>query len=372
MDVGRFARTVLAACLALMAAASRSSIAGDNETKDETAANDTIEFRDRIQYAGIAAREPNHHVWGCSPIKDDDGKYHLFGARFGNPFQTAWRSDSHVVHYVSDTPQGPFTFVDVVYRGERERKGQWNYFGIHNPCIKKVDGKYVLFFIANSNKDGKSIPGNQTIGMTMADSVSGPWSEPGQVLTPSDDPDHWTCQSGNGVCNPAFIKGLDGRYYLYYKSAHARYGVAVADKLEGPYIHHPESVTKNDKTIEDATACVWNGKVCLVTTDNHGTIQRGGGLLWQSDDGLSFGPPTRAYCTLDRHVSQERYPRTHSAKGKRIKGYSKMVRPQILMEDGRPAWLYAPSTACYQGRQHTDNLVFKILTDEEVKDVGKR
>jgi hypothetical protein len=172
--------------------------------------------------------------------------------------------------------------------------------------------------------------------------------------------------------DPAFIKGLDGRYYLYYKSAKARYGVAVADKLEGPYLHHPQSVTKNDRTIEDATAFIWNGKVCLITTDNHGTIQRGGGLLWQSDDGLSFGPPTRAYYTLKRHVSQERHPRTHSVKGKRIKDYSKMVRPQILMDHGGPAWLYAPSTGYYQGRQYSDNLVFKILTDEEVKNAAKR
>jgi hypothetical protein len=94
--------------------------------------------------------------------------------------------------------------------------------------------------------------------------------------------------------------------------------------------------------------------------------------LWQSDDGLNFGPPTRAYYTLDRHVSQERYPRTHSVKGKRIKDYSKMVRPQILMEDGRPAWLYAPSTGCFKGRQYSDDLVFEILTDDEVKNAADR
>ena len=95
-------------------------------------------------------------------------------------------------------------------------------------------------------------------------------------------------------------------------------------------------------------------------------------MLWQSDDGLSFRSPTRAYYTLDRHVNQEQYPRTHSAKGKPIKRYSKMVRPQILVEDGRPAWLYAPSTGCYKGRQYTDNLVFKILTDEEMRSANDR
>lgn len=49
-----------------------------------------------------------------------------------------------------------------------------------------------------------------------------------------------------------------------------------------------------------------------------------------------------------------------------------MVRPRTLMEDGRPAWLYAPSTARYKGREYTDNLVFKILTDEEMKSTNRK
>lgn len=338
------------------------------KAKGEPSVDETIEFHERIQYAGIAARDPENHIWGSSPVKCDEGKYHLFSARFRNPFKTAWRSDSHIVHYVSNTPQGPFKLADVVYRGERKRKGQWNYFGIHNPCIKKVDGKYVLFFIANSNKGGHS-PKNQTIGMMIADSPYGPWSEPKQVLTPSPDPKHWTYQAGTGVCNPAFVKMPNGKYHLYFKAAGRetgmRYGVAIADQLEGPYIPTDSPATDNKELIEDGTAFIWNGKVCLITTDNHGNVHRGGGALWQSDDGLKFGPPKIAYFTLGRHVTKEQYPRTHGVKGKRSKG-GKMVRPQILMEDGRPAWLYAPSTECYEGRKYSDCLVFRILTDEQV------
>jgi len=371
MRMGVILRAALWVSSALVTVASFSSIA-EEEAKETVLRSAQVEFCDRIQYAGIAVREPRHHVWGCSPVKDDKGKYHLFGARFGNPFKNAWRSDSHIVHYVSDTPQGRFRFSEVVYRGERKRAGQWNYFGIHNPTIKKVDGKYVLFFIANSNKGKKSIPGNQSIGVITADSPNGPWSEPKQILTPSEDPGHWTYQAGNGVCNPAFVKMPNGKYHLYYKSSKCRYGVAIADKVMGPYIHYREPVTRNDRVIEDGYAFLWRGKVCLITTDNHGTIQRGGGLVWKSENGLAFASPTRAYYVLDRHVSQEEYPRTHGAKGKRIKRYSKIVRPQILMEDGRPAWLYAPSTGCYAGREYTDCLVYKVLTDEEVAKAKSR
>jgi hypothetical protein len=192
-------------------------IAADGITKEGTAAKDAIAFCDRIQYVGIAVREPEHHVWGCTPVKDDDGKYHLFGARFGNPFKTA---------------------------------------------------------------------------------------------------------------SPA---------------------------------------TGNEELIEDGTAFIWNGKVCLLTTDNHGNVLRGGGAFWQSDDGLKFGPPALGYYHFDKYVSHEQYPRTHGVKGRRIKSYSKIVRPQILMEDGRPAWLYAPSGSCQKGREYSDCHVFRILTDEELK-----
>jgi len=65
--------------------------------KEGTATQDTIEFCDRLQYVGIAARDPENHIWGSSPVKCDEGKYHLFSARFKNPFKTSWRSDSHIV-----------------------------------------------------------------------------------------------------------------------------------------------------------------------------------------------------------------------------------------------------------------------------------
>ncbi len=376
VEIDSIALAMLGACLTSIAVASGGSTADDSQTKGGTAARDTIEFCDRIQYAGIAVREPEHHVWGCSPVKDDDGKHHLFGARFRNPFKTAWRSDSHVVHYLSDTPQGPFKFVEVVYRGERGKPGQWNYFGIHNPCIKKVDGKYVLFFIANSYKGRSHRPGNQTIGMMIADSPNGPWSEPKQVLTPSPDPEHWTYQAGTDVCNPAFVKMPSGKHHLYFKASGKesgmRYGVAIAGKLEGPYIHTDSPATENEEMIEDGTAFIWNGEVCLLTTDNHGNVLKGGGAFWRSEDGLKFGPPALGYYRFDKYVSQEQYPRTHGVKGRRIKSYAKIVRPQILMENGRPAWLYAPSGACEKGRGYSDCHVFRIMTDEEVRNAGNR
>jgi len=128
-------------------------------------------------------------------------------------------------------------------------------------------------------------------------------------------------------------------------------------------------VTKNDKTIEDGYAFVWNGKVCLLTTDNHGTIERGGGLLWESGDGINFSKPSRGFYPLEHYAPRSRYPNR-----RRIYGGQewKVERPQVLIQDGKPAWLYAPSGANFTGREFTDCHVFKIMSDEEMKQARKQ
>ena len=329
----------------------------DQSESSQLPANEEVpSFADNIKFVGIAVTREKCHIWGCSPVVGDDGKVHLFGACWDGQFNLGWRTNSRIVHYVADKPQGPFKFVEVVYKGEHKEKGQWNYAGICNPCIKKVDDKYVLLFIANSHlkfhprKVDEPSPENHSIGMMIADSVNGPWSEPKQVLAPSKRK-HWTRNSGNGVCNPAFVK-FKGKYMIYYKSNGAKYGVAIADKLEGPYIHHPEPVTKNKTVIEDGYAFVWNGKVNLVTTDNKGIIARKGGLLWQSDDGVTFSQPVRGFYPFGQMVSKKDFP-----KNRQVYGDWAIERPQVLMLDGRPAWFYAPSGSSLTGRDCTDCLV---------------
>ena len=51
---------------------------------------------------------------------------------------------------------------------------------------------------------------------------------------------------------------------------------------------YPEPVTRNNLAIEDGYAFIWKDKICLLTTDNHGILNEGGGILWSSDDGHYF------------------------------------------------------------------------------------
>ena len=78
-----------------------------------------IPFANKWEFKGIAIDEPGYHVCGSSPIMGSDGRVHLFSARWkiAASFDPGWRSHSEIAHYVADSPEGPFRFVDVVLQG---------------------------------------------------------------------------------------------------------------------------------------------------------------------------------------------------------------------------------------------------------------
>ena len=134
-------------------------------------------FADHWEYVGIAVSEPGYTIWGTSPIIGDDGKIHLFLARWPAELKVnpGWRSHSEIAHYVGDYPEGPFTFSDVALEGTG--MDTWDKFGVHNPAIHKVGDKYVLLYIANDNPKPPAHPSNQKIGMAVSNSLNGPWEK---------------------------------------------------------------------------------------------------------------------------------------------------------------------------------------------------
>lgn len=68
---------------------------------------------------------------------------------------------------------------------------------------------------------------------------------------------------------------------------------------------YPEPVTKNNKAIEDGYAFVYNDKICLLTTDNHGILEAGGGILWKSDNGLDFNEYEYGFYRFDKYLPAE-------------------------------------------------------------------
>jgi hypothetical protein len=323
-------------------------------------------FAAHWQFVGIAVEEPGYCVWGASPIAGLDGKIHLFVERWpGSKVEPGWRGKSEIAHYVGDKPEGPFHFSDVVLTGTG--KETWDKCAVHNPNIHKVGDQYVLLFIGNNNPKQPPHPSNQCIGMAVSRSLNGPWKRvgtDGRILSPPDSPKYWNFKAGNGVNNPAFLQNPDGGFFLYFKSSdgkNAKMGLAIAENLEGPYVQLPFPVTKNEKTVEDGYAFVFDGKICLLTTDNHGLIEKGGGVLWRSPDGIHFDEKEQGFSTVVKYLGEEKLKNA-------INYYSgniiKFERPQVLLQDGKPAFLYVGSGYHFFGGKSPVNYVLKFTNIE--------
>lgn len=320
---------------------------------------------DQWKFIGEAINEPGYDVWGSSPIRDEQGNVHLFSARWPSttPFKTAWRYNSEIAHYVSKKPEGPFQFVEIVGKGKNN--GEWNSAGFHNPNIKKIDDKYVLVYIANdgAKKHGPS----QRIGMLLSDSINGPWVEvPNEnepLLSPPTNSAIWCYNSSLGVNNPSIIKHPNGSYYLYFKAKSetngaVSMGLAISKNLKGPYHIQPNPITANKARIEDGYAFLWKNKICLLTTDNHGILEKGGGLLWVSDDGLKFNAePLSGFHNYQDFYLKGLIPEGANARyGNKVK----FERPQLLMDaNNEPEYLYCPSGIALDGSDGTNSYVLK-------------
>ena len=332
---------------------------------------------DSLEYKGVSIREEKFTVWGAAPIQDDGGKVHLYAARWPEPnVNPAWRKSSEIAHYESDSPEGPFRFVDVVVKGSG-KEGAWDRYTAHNPEVVKDDDTYALLYVANSNYRQPPHPRNQSIGMVTSKSPYGPWNKVGDDgLILDDEQGHFS--EGMQVVNPALIE-VGQRYHLYYKTALKQetgfktvYGLAIADRLEGPYVHQPEPVTVKGVTIEDAAVFRWDEKICLLTTDNHGLVtgKAGALVLWVSDNGLDF---KREWIQLGMWLFPDYLSRYDSRKVKRIYGrYPKAERPKVLSTAGRPAYLYAASGWIYDGSPRCINHLFKINLSEGDSPVPER
>lgn len=326
--------------------------------------NNISDFCRRLVPVGRILETDGYYVWGTSPIKAPDGKIHVFYSRWNADRKMGgWLNASEIAHAVADSPESPFEYAETALAPGGE--GYWDGTTCHNPHIREVDGKYCLFYIGNSNNKIDT----KRIGLAVADSLYGPWKRPDSPLLDVCHDEHaWDnfCTS-----NPSFLKHPDGTYWLYYKSWNAReyydytdpkirgnrkYGLAIADKLFGPYIRYQENPVidfsgRGDNTqFEDA--CVWYeaGKFKLVSRDM-GIFGHTYGLYMESEDGIHWSEPLIAYLDVKHYIKQPPAPSY-------LTKYGRFERPQLLFDNGRPSHLFL---ATQGGRYMTSSaFVFKI------------
>ena len=336
------------------------SILKISRTHLEKLINLDLQLADMWEYVGIAVEEPGYTIWGSSPIQDEKGQTHLFVARWPAELKVdpGWRSHSEIAHYVGPSPEGPFRFSDLALTGSG--KNTWDKYGAHNPTIHKVGDSYVLLYIGNDNPETPPHPANQHIGMALSSSLYGPWEKvngDGLILSPPSDSSVWNYGASNGVNNPALLCHPNGEFYLYFKSEGGRMGLAQSREIQGPYKQLSGPVTSNEQTIEDGYAFIHKEKICLLTTDNHGILEKGGGLLWQSDDGLHFNLTEQGFYPVEKYLGNKilRKARRHYG-GENIK----FERPQLLLIDKEPAYLYVTSGYHLFGKESTASYVMRF------------
>lgn len=293
-------------------------------------------------------------TWGGSVIKGDDGKYFMFASRWPKKLgMSAWVTNSEVVLAVSEQPEGPYKFKEVVLPARG--KEYWDGMVTHNPTIRFHNGKYILFYTGESydfDQPKNSIPtrdlyekawNNKRVGVAVADSPYGPWKRMDKpVLQPR--PGEW---DGVIISNPAPVIHEDGSVLLIYKSAPVPYpernknrkmefGVAKADHYLGEYkrvsSNNQISLKPISSDVEDPY--VWHDgrKYHMLAKCMNEAItgERGAGFYSTSENGVDW---TTA-------ETPGAYSKTIELTDGRIVNMKKLERPQVLFKNGLPTHVF--------------------------------
>lgn len=237
---------------------------------------------------GIHRRDPS------SIIKVGD-VYYVWYTRSQDP-RLSWLNAD--IWYA--TSKDGITWQEQSAAVKRGVKGEYDDLSVFTTNILVADGKYYLTYQAEK-KGGYEI---NVIAMAKADSPDGPWTKfLKPILTPTYD-GQWkphpkwenklvTVKSGSWdsrmVHDPAVIPRF-GKYWLYYKAhglgdamwADSKWGVAVSDHPEGPYIKSP----MNPITNSGHEVWVWPWKKGIAAIVDWAGPEKS--TVQYSNDGINF------------------------------------------------------------------------------------
>ena len=320
---------------------------------------DEAPLASRLEPRGRILEDPDHYIWGISPLYGPDGRVHVFYSRW--PKEDGWTGyiyDCEVAHAVADDPAGPYEpAAEPVALSGAFGDSEWDAMSIHNPDVHRVGDRYVMLYYGSNIYDVRRIEGK--LGLAVADSLDGPWERnPENPIITRGERGDWDSVAVN---TPTFLTHPDGRYYVYYRSWTGRntgvrndkIGVAIAEDLEGPYKKYEDNPVIDPTTIElervtarearevgleDPLAFVNDdGRISILARDMGiagGRASPGKGLLFDSDDGFEFShDPTIAY-----HEAEHYYPDGEMAADSGR--YGRFERPKFLFADGEPTHLF--------------------------------
>ena len=330
-------------------------------------------FRDRVLPTedSFGFNQKDYWTWCGSVIKGEDNKYHMFASRWPKSlsFNLYWITNSEIVHAVSDKPEGPFTFSDVVLppRGEEYWDGKMT----HNPAIRKHGDTYLLYYVGTTYKGDmpdaehpiavdspKKLEAHQheRIGLATAKSPYGPWTRSDKPIL-DVVPNSWEQYL---VSNPSPFVFDDGRVMLFYKGVeklktHA-IGVALADNWAGPYKRKSDKPFEMGIGAEDPTIWFENGKFHALLLDHDRKFSDKEIYYAQSKDGLKWETENNPVAiTKDIKLADGN-----------ISKHGAIERPSVLIENGIATHAYFATKN--KNNTHSWNMCIPLKKSNEIKD----
>ena len=311
-------------------------------------------------------RMDGYWVWCGSVIKGNDGKYHMFASRWPNstPFSPYWLTNSEIVHAVSSSPAGPYVFSDVALppRGAEFWDGQMT----HNPAIRKFGDTYLLYYTGTTYKGARPSAANpvgetdalkleahqgERIGLATSKSPYGPWK---RLDKPILDvvPNSWEQYL---VSNAAPLILKDGSVMLYYKGVEKlrvnAIGLARAACPTCEYKRISNQPLNMGIGAEDPFIWQENGKFKALMLDTDRRYSPDKEIFYAvSDDGRHWRVP-RSAIAVSRKVLW--------ADGSTRKMNS-TERPHVLIENGRPTYVFFATGETVNGKRSTWNMVIPL------------
>jgi hypothetical protein len=321
---------------------------------------DTFDLSRWIQPVPESARfsEPGYFVWCGSMARGDDGRCHLFYSRWPKHLGfDAWVSHSEIAHAVSEGPLGPYRPKDAALpvRG----KQFWDGLCTHDPTVVRFGAKFYLYYMGNTAPESMGDHpspevmkverwvhrNNQRIGVAVADDPDGPWT---RLAEPIVAP---TAGFVDALCctDPTVTSRPGGGYVMVYKAVGDKsplpfggpvvHAVATSDTPTGPFRKRPQPIfTKEGVHFVAEDPFIWNdGTRCwglLKDQGGHFTDRAGSRkslVLFRSDDGIAWQLARHPFVTAPEVAWQHR---GHAQ-------LAQLERPQIWLERGRPAILFA-------------------------------
>jgi hypothetical protein len=301
--------------------------------------------------------DPDYYIWCGSVMKNKDGKYYMLYSRWPKKDgYYSWCITCEIAVAVSEKPEGPYKHLKVALPARGLK--YWDGSATHNPSLTFYKGKYYLYYIGTCSATAINFPANsmhspewysyrntQRIGVAVANSLDGDWKrfdKPVLDVDKSKDNNF----DYHVVTNPSVAANDNGKLLMVYKQVakgsdyrggKVRFGGAFATSPLGPFIKEPKSIfetgseTNAHMIAEDPYLWYKNGYYYAIVRDVIGefTGNSGGWALLLSPDGKNWKAAA--------HPKVISNPFLWEGGEKSI---SQLERPCLLMEKGKPIYLF--------------------------------